>query len=199
MNQNMKETINGIEINWCWTKLKAMESKNTNDYMFLARDNIKKIKNEKHYTSILISDLEKIKSIFESNNHLYEILPLDQKIKLYFDVEIEKGDIDKENAYTLVITFLHWINNKIKIKFNIDMIIDDYILLNSTRPNKLSYHVISNNKILFENMVTLKEFINYLYDEMESCKDNENFYGHIKMKSDSFLIGFHIQRINVFD
>ena len=52
-----------------------MENKNTNDYIFLARDNIKKVKNEKHYTSILISDLEKVKSIFDLNNHLYEILP----------------------------------------------------------------------------------------------------------------------------
>ena len=50
MNQNMKELVNGIDINWFWTKIKAMENKNTNDYIFLARDNIKKAKNEKHYT-----------------------------------------------------------------------------------------------------------------------------------------------------
>ena len=175
MNQNMKEIINGVDIIWCWTKIKAMEDKNTNDYFFLARDNIKKVKNEKHYTSILISDLEKVKSIFESNNYLYEIIPSDKKIKLYFNLEIERDGIDNEMAYNLVIYFLHWVNNQIKIKFNIDMIIDDYILLNSTRQNKLSYHIISNNKIIFENMVTLKEFINYLYNEMESYKDNEQF------------------------
>ena len=124
MNQNMKENINGVEINWFWTKIKAMENKNINDYIFLARDNIKKVKNEKHYTAILILDLEKVKSIFELNNHLYEILPADQKIKLYFDLEIERDGIDNEIAYNLVIDFLHWVNNQIKIKFNIDMIIE---------------------------------------------------------------------------
>ena len=139
MNQNMKENINGVEINWFWTKIKAMENRNTNDYIFLARDNIKKIKNEKHYTAILISDIENVKSIFELNNHLYEILPADQKIKLYFDLEIERDGIYNEIAYNLAIDFLHWVNNRIKIKFNIDMIIDDYILLNSTRQDKLSY------------------------------------------------------------
>ena len=90
----MKENINGVEINWFWTKIKAMENKNINDYIFLARDNIKKVKNEKHYTAILILDLEKVKSIFELNNHLHEILPADQKIKLYFDLEIERDGID---------------------------------------------------------------------------------------------------------
>ena len=135
MNQNMKELVNGIDINWCWTKIKAMENKNTNDYIFLARDNIKKAKNEKHYTSILISDLEKVKSIFEINNHLYEILPSDQKIKLYFDLEIERDGINNEIAYNLVIDFLHWVNNQIKSKFNINMVIDDYIDRKSTRLN----------------------------------------------------------------
>ena len=175
MNQNMKDLVNGVNINWCWTKIKAMENKNANDYIFLARDNIKKIKNEKHYTSILISDIEKVKSIFEINNHLYEILPSDKNTKLYFDLEIERDGINDEIAYNLVIDFLHWVNNQIKSKFNINMVIDDYILLNSTRENKLSYHIISNNKMVFENMVTLKEFIHYLYDEMELYTDNEKF------------------------
>ena len=133
MNQNMKELVNGIDINWFWTKIKAIENKNTNDYIFLARDNIKKTKNEKHYTSILISDLEKVKSIFDLNNHLYEILPADQNIKLYFDLEIERDGINDEIAYNLVIDFLHWVNNQIKSKFNINMVIDDYILLNRDR------------------------------------------------------------------
>ena len=83
--------------------------------------------------------------------------------------------MNNEKAYELVIKFLHWVNNKILKKFNINMIIDDYILLNSTRQNKLSYHIICNNKIIFENMITLKEFISYLYEEMESYIENEEF------------------------
>ena len=110
----MKELVNGIYIIWCRTKIKAMENKNTNDYIFLARDNIKKVKNEKHYTSILISDLEKVKSIFDLNNHLYEVLPADQNIKLYFDLEIERDGINNEIAYNLVIDFLNWVTPKRK-------------------------------------------------------------------------------------
>ena len=47
----MKESINQIILNWQWTKLKAMDV-NTSDYIFLARDNVKKLKNEKHYLYI---------------------------------------------------------------------------------------------------------------------------------------------------
>ena len=49
----MKESINQINLNWQWTKLKAMDV-NTSDYIFLARDNVKKLKNEKHYLYIYI-------------------------------------------------------------------------------------------------------------------------------------------------
>ena len=60
MNQNMKETINQINVNWQWTKIKAMENIDTGDYFFIARDNVKQLKNEKHYAAILVSDMNKI-------------------------------------------------------------------------------------------------------------------------------------------
>ena len=43
MEQNMKETVNQINMNWQWTKIKAMQDINIGDYIFLARDNVKKI------------------------------------------------------------------------------------------------------------------------------------------------------------
>ena len=60
MEQNMKEMVNQINLNWQWTKIKAMQDINIGDYVFLARDNVKKIKNEKHYAAILISDMNTV-------------------------------------------------------------------------------------------------------------------------------------------
>ena len=57
MEQNMKETVNQISVNWQWTKIKAMENVDIGDYIFLARDNVKKLKNEKHYAAIFISGM----------------------------------------------------------------------------------------------------------------------------------------------
>ena len=37
-----------------------MENIDTGDYFFIARDNVKKLKNEKHYAAILVSDMNKI-------------------------------------------------------------------------------------------------------------------------------------------
>ena len=122
----MKETINQINVNWQWTKIKAMENVDTSDYIFLARDNVKKLKNEKHYAAVLISDMNKvIPEILKENNHLYEILPENQLIKLYFDLEMEQDGLESKDAYILLIKFLHWVNNKIMIKFNIAIDIVD--------------------------------------------------------------------------
>ena len=181
MNQIMKETINQINVNWQWTKIKAMENINTSDYIFLARDNVKKIKNEKHYASIMVSDMKTvIPKILQDNNHLCEILPENQLIKLYFDLELEQDGLQSKDAYILLIKFLHWVNKQILIKFDITMEIDDYIILDSNRENKLSYHVISNTKICFENINTLKEFIVYLYAEMETDENNNDFIWYHK-------------------
>ena len=181
MNQNMKETINQINVNWQWTKIKAMENIDTGDYFFIARDNVKQLKNEKHYAAILVSDMNKIiPEMLQDNHHLYEILPENQLIKLHFDLELKKDGIDHEIPYTLLIKFLHWVNKQILIKFNITMEIDDFVIFDSNRENKLSYHVISDNKICFESINTLKGFIIYLYAEMEKEIDNDDFIWYHK-------------------
>ena len=82
-------------------------------------------------------------------------------------MELEKDGIDHEISYTLLIKFLHWVNKQILIKFNITMEIDDFVIFDSNRENKLPYHVISDSKICFESINTLKGFIIYLYAEME--------------------------------
>ena len=174
MTQSMKETVNQIDLNWQWTKIKAMENIDINEYIFLARDNTKKIKNEKHYLAISISNIDIIRVLLQDNHHIYELLPEKQPVKLYFDLELEKDGIQDANAYLLLTKFLHWVNEQILIKFDIVMEMDDYIILDSNRDNKLSYHVISNTKICFENINTLKEFITYLYAEMEKKTDNDN-------------------------
>ena len=53
MEQNMKETVNQINMNWQWTKIKAMQDINIGDYIFLARDNVKKIKRTVGYTALV--------------------------------------------------------------------------------------------------------------------------------------------------
>ena len=95
-------------------------------------------------------------------------------------MELEKDGIDHEISYTLLIKFLHWVNKQILIKFNITMEIDDFVIFDSNRENKLPYHVISDNKICFESINTLKGFIIYLYAEMEKEIDNDDFIWYHK-------------------
>ena len=171
----MKETINGVELQWQWTKIKAMEDKNVNDYIFFARDNVQKLKNEKHYLAVEKKYMNQlIPELLNENRHIYEILPTDCINKLYFDLELEKNGITNDECKGLLYKFLDWVNSKIQDKFNITMT-KDYIILDSCRENKLSFHVISNDKIAFENMVTLKEFITFLNGEMEHYSNRDDF------------------------
>ena len=134
----MKETINNVNLQWQWTKLKAMEDKNVNDFIFLARDNVQKIKNEKHYLAIEKKYMNQvIPEILNENRHIYEILPADCILKLYFDLELEKDGISNQECKILLYKFLDWINVKIQEKFDISMTKDDFIILDSCRENKL--------------------------------------------------------------
>ena len=84
----MKETINNVNLQWQWTKIRAMEDKNVNDYIFFARDNVQKLKNEKHYLALEKKYMNQlIPELLKENRHIYEILPADCIIKLYFDLE----------------------------------------------------------------------------------------------------------------
>ena len=55
------------------------------------------------------------------------------------------------------------------------MEMDDYIILDSTPDGKLSLYVISNEKICFENMHTVKEFIIYLHRKIGIDTYKEDF------------------------
>lgn len=100
---------------------------------------------------------------------------------MYFDLDLEKDELNNENSYLILIEFLHWIILKIKEKFNIFMLLDDFVILNSTRMNKLSYHIVSNRKLCCENMHTLIEFIVYLSKEIE-IESNDYFIWFYKNK-----------------
>ena len=124
---------------------KAQKIKNN---ILLSRDRIKwKEECIKCYNFCSISNLKRLGVYLEENNiHAYEILPPDEPLRLYFDLEIENLKADFK---TLCSTFLKWVRDLIKNEFEIEVPVNSIVVLDSCREGKLSYHVMFSRGIYF--------------------------------------------------
>ena len=80
------------------------------------------------------NEIEKYKSLFEVNRNCYEIIPSEQPVRPYFDLEME----DVTNFDELLKMFLEWISLIFETEFHVK---PEFVILNSCRESKLSYHV----------------------------------------------------------
>jgi hypothetical protein len=137
-------------------KIDAMRKKcDPNDWYWFSRD----ITNvgQKAFTAIKKDSISEYLDYFNVNNYLYEILPPEQPVCPYFDLEIEI-----ENYDGLLVKFQDWLDIIWETEFGFR---PTYIVLNSCRENKLSYHLIINN-CYFNNVFELKGFVHWLFDLM---------------------------------
>ena len=127
-------------------------------HILFARDRDEQGK--KTYHCLPIEDKESIKQVLATNSNVYEILLPSLPIKPYFDLEMERVDITKKEGYELVQAFIKLLKTTIKKEYNI--VLDakkDFTVLEACRTDKISFHVIIQNKIFYTSMVALKQFI----------------------------------------
>jgi hypothetical protein len=145
---------------------------NTDDIMIISRDRLENSP-VKEYATIPINDMQPIISkLLEKDTHLYEMLPPNQPVKPYFDIDFE-SDLSQDDGYKLIIKFLEIVIKLLKELYGVDVNIDDYLILNSCRKGKISYHIIEQNKIYFSNVLSLKTFIYKLIDKFDEDADTE--------------------------
>jgi len=123
----------------------------------------------KRYFAVSISKRDDAVALIGSNQHLYEIIPDDCPIKPYFDCEMENvedfdDDADHFNKRAKLILFLQVVKSFIKKNVGVELTDEDFIIIDSCRENKLSYHVIINNKVFFASRADHKVFIQALHD-----------------------------------
>jgi len=137
-------------------KIDALRKKcNAEEWYWFARDVTES--GHKAFCAIRQDALEERKEMFDTNQHLYEVLPADQPIRPYFDLEIETDNYDG-----LLEKFIDWLNIIWQTEFGLK---PEYIILDSCRDNKLSYHLIIKN-CYFESVQELKPFILWLFETM---------------------------------
>ena len=169
--QNHELQLNIIKFRKFYTRNECITGININEYVLLAQDRDEK-KGNKCFMKILIEDFPEID--LNINAHLYEILPPDIPVKPYFDLEMEYDELDIETIYDLFDKFISWLIIEIKSIFAVELKSDDFIILDSCRENKLSFHVIIQEHICFANVAEHKIFITYLWNRfLNPIDENE--------------------------
>ena len=127
------------------------------NYIQLARD--RDDKGTKTYHCIPSNEVENIRDLLNTNSHLYEILPPDVPVKLYFDLEMERTGITSEDGYQLVNEFITLVIKAVSEYYQIDLSHEDFLILDACREHKISFHLIVQNKIYFKSILAMKQFI----------------------------------------
>ena len=134
---------------------------NIDDFIFIAvdknTDDAKKI-----FHKIPVTDINKLLHFISFNNHCCETIPENCCVKPYFDLEMEYENLTTEIQKEKLNIFILWLICKIKAIFAIELTINDLQIINSSRLNKLSYHLIIQNKMYFKNNADQKKWILFL-------------------------------------
>ena len=127
----------------------------------LARDRDETGKKTYHY--VPVDAVDKLCELLTTNTHLYQLIPPDVPVKPFFDLEMERVGMKMEDANTegkaLLSDFIDEVVAFINHEYGIQLDANDFITLSACREGKISYHLIVKNKICFESMVALKQFI----------------------------------------
>ena len=127
------------------------------NFLQLAKDRDETGKKSYHY--LPCNGVEKIKELLKTNTHLYELLPPDVPVKPYFDLEIERDGITSHECEDLLREFINIVTNEYQTKYDVTLEQEDFVILNACRANKLSYHLIIQNKLYFQSVIAHKQFI----------------------------------------
>jgi len=116
---------------------------------------------------------ENVEQYLKENNNLFEVLQYNKCIKPFIDIDINDKIFNKETILKNILTeYKKAFYNGFKI--NIDD--KDIIILDSTRENKISYHIIINNGYYFQNIEQQGIFIKYLFNQANNIESNEIKY-----------------------
>lgn len=163
---------------------------NIQDYFFISSD-YNPTTSVKKFFRIPKNKLKKFCKFITNNNlHLYENFNNNLPVKPYFDLEIDKIDITNAECVELLNEFIDILIKYMDLIFKINVKKNDFIILDSCREHKLSYHLILYKKYYFKNNFEQKKFIGLLkYIFKYSIDENNN-------KIYQKFMWFHIDKQN---
>ena len=106
---------------------------------------------------------DKLFKALGTNHSLYELLAEGVPVKPYFDLEMEYDDFDPDDMVENLNLFIDFLIQEIQAVFGHRLFSSDFLIQDSCRKDKLSYHLIINRKLCFGNVANHKVFTKYLH------------------------------------
>jgi hypothetical protein len=140
---------------------------------FLFATDKKKNSGHKTFSAIEIDEFWKIEILLGADHHAYEWIPDNLNIKPYFDCEMEGAEFTKEESFIRIQLFIKFVCREMNLFFQTNLTENSFIILDSCRANKLSYHLIVKDTFYFECMSDHKNFIMWLNEKFDSLDEYE--------------------------
>jgi len=151
-----------------YSTIDKIREKNDEEYIKFSKD--KNATGAKEFFYIPRCELSTfITEHMKNDNNIYEIIPENKNIKCYFDLEIE--DTNREKDETRLNKFIKILIKEIKTRYDIKITKKDICILESSKKDKMSYHLIIKNKIYFRELEDHKNFSKNLEKVIEKEKD----------------------------
>ena len=127
-------------------------------HILFARD--RKDDGTKTYHYLPVGQVDALRELLSIDTHLYEILPPDVPVKPYFDLELERDGITREEGDALVQEFIQVVVDTVGNMYNVPLDpVNDFLVMCACRENKISFHVVIQRKLYFTTMLALKQFV----------------------------------------
>ena len=152
-----------------------IEDKQQNKIILSKEYYFKKI-NDYPFNYFVINDYETVETLLKSNNNFFEMLQHNKPLKPFFDIDLklEEFKINVEEDKNKILENIIYELKKIFVEcFNIKLHTHEIVILDGQRDNKLSWHIIINNKYYFVNIQQHKEFLYYIQSKNITLKDFE--------------------------
>ena len=111
---------------------------------------------------IIPFDETKISSLLKTDYNLYEWILAGRPVKPYFDCEMEIPNITPADSFTLITLFIQRLTYELNNTFDLQITSDDYIIMDSSRIGKLSYHLVIDKLVYFGSVEQHGTFITWL-------------------------------------
>lgn len=108
----------------------------------------------------IVKSIDELEALVGSNNNLYELVPEETPLRIYFDLEIET-ELTEEQEQERLNIFITWMKEQFENNFNNVIDTKDIVILKSSKKNKMSYHIVIQ-KYYFNDCYNLKNWIDYI-------------------------------------
>ena len=159
----MNFKINGLEISSvnCKNELKKgiEDDGQTVNKIVITREYENKKYNVKGYNYYVLKNLNELEQITTTNNFIYEVIQCNKPVKPYLDIDLKRTKGCQINKKMLLNELLEVYTRTFKRSFGVDIESKDFVILDSSNSEKISFHIIVNTGNYFINNEQQKEYI----------------------------------------